>query len=101
MAEVSIDQQRVFFKENTNLKLTIENTFFEDAGSYTLDVIFPLHIEENRKAFGAINRLDVSKQYKTFDAMIVVDSRVVFKGTAKITNISDAEVKLQMLSGNS
>ena len=101
MTEVYIDQQRVFFKENTNLKLTIENTFFEDAGSYTLDVIFPLHIEENRKAFGAINRLDVSKQYKTFDAMIVVDSRVVFKGTAKITNISDAEVKLQMLSGNS
>lgn len=101
MTEVYIDQQRVFFKENTNLKLTIENTFFEDAGSYTLDVIFPLHIEENRKAFGAINRLDVSKRYKTFDAMIVVDSRVVFKGTAKITNISDAEVKLQMLSGNS
>ncbi len=101
MTEVYIDQQRVFFKENTNLKLTIENTFFEDAGSYTLDVIFPLHIEENIKAFGAINRLDVSKRYKTFDAMIVVDSRVVFKGTAKITNISDAEVKLQMLSGNS
>lgn len=101
MTEVYIDQQRVFFKENTNLKLTIENTFFEDAGSYTLDVIFPLHIEENRKVFGAINRLDVSKRYQTFDAMIVVDSRVVFKGTAKTTNISDAEVKLQLLSGNS
>lgn len=101
MTEVYIDQQRVFFKENTSLKLTIENTFYEDAGSYTLDVIFPLDIEENLKAFGAINRLDVSKQYKTFDAMIVVDSRVVFKGIAKITNISDAEVKLQLLSGNS
>lgn len=101
MTEVYIDQQRVFFKENTNLKLTIENTFFEDAGSYTLDVIFPLDIEENRKAFGAINRLDVSKRYQTFNAMIVVDSKIVFKGTAKITNISDTEVKLQLLSGNS
>ena len=101
MTEVYINQQRVFFKENTSLKLTIENTFFEDAGSYTLDVVFPLDIDENRKAFGAVNRLDVSKRYKTFDAMIVVDSRVVFKGTAKTTNISDTEVKLQLLSGNS
>lgn len=101
MTEVYIDQQRVFFKENTNLKLTIENTFFEDAGSYTLDVVFPLTIEQNRRVFGAINRIDVSKRYQTFDAMIVVDSKLVFKGTAKITNINDSEVKLQLLSGNS
>ena len=101
MTEVYINQQRVYFKENTSLKLTIENTFFEEAGSYTLDVVFPLDIDENRKAFGPVNRLDVSKRYQTFDAMIVVDSRVVFKGTAKITNISSTEVKLQLLSGNS
>lgn len=101
MTEVYIDQQRVYFKEKTSLKLTIENTFFENAGSYTLDVIFPLHIDENRKVFGSINRLDVSKQYQTFDAMIVVDSKMVFKGTAKVTSINDSEVKLQLLSGNS
>lgn len=101
MTEVYINQQRVYFKENTTLKLTIENTFFEDAGSYTLDVIFPLGIDENRKVFGAINRLDVSKRYLTFDALIIVDSKAVFKGTAKITNVNDSEVKLQLLSGNS
>ena len=101
MTEVYIDQQRVFFKENTSLKLTIENTFFGNTGSYTLDVTFPLDIEENRKAFGYVNRLDVSKKYKKYDAMIVVDSKMVFKGSAKITNISDSEVKLQLLSGNS
>ena len=101
MTEVYINQQKVFFKEDTSLKLTIENTFFEDAGSYTLDVVFPLGIEQNRRVFGAINRIDVSKRYQTFDAMIVVDSKTVFKGTAKMTNINDAEVKLQFLSGNS
>ena len=101
MTEVYINRQRVFFKENTTLKLTIENTFFEDAGSYTLDVVFPLDIEQNSRVFGAIHRIDVSKHYQTFDAMIIVDSKVVFKGTAKITSVNDSEVKLQMLSGNS
>lgn len=101
MTEVYIDHQRVFFKENTSLKLTIENTFFEDAGSYTLDVVFPLDIEQNRKVFGVINRFDVSKRCRTFDAMIIAGSKVIFKGTAKITNVNASEVKLQLLSGNS
>ena len=101
MTEVFIDQQRVFFKENTSLKLTIENTFFEDAGSYTLDVVFPLDIWQNRKVFGAINRPDTSTRYQTFDAMVLTDSKVVFKGIAKITGVNDKEVKLQLLSGNS
>ena len=83
------------------MKLTIENTFFENAGSYTLDVVFPLDIEQNRKVFGGINRFDVSKRYRTFEAMVVVDSKLVFKGTAKITNVNENEVKVQLLSGNS
>jgi hypothetical protein len=101
MTEVYINQQRAYFKEDTSLKLTIENTFFEDAGSYTLDVTFPLDIEQNRRIFGPMGRLDVSKRQQSFDALIVVDNRPVFKGTAKITGVNDREVKLQMLSGNS
>jgi len=101
MTEVYINQQKVFFKEDTSLKLTIENTFFEDAGSYTLDVVFPLDIEQNRRVFGAINRMDVQKRYQKYDARIVGDSRIIFKGTAKITSINAEEVKMQLLSGNS
>lgn len=101
MTEIFINNQRAIFKEDSNIKLTIENTFFEDSGSYTLDVTFPLHIEQNRKVFGAINRMEVAKRYTTFDATILVDSKLVFKGTAKITNVNETEVKLQLLSGNS
>lgn len=101
MTEVYIDQQRVYMKEGTSLKLTIENTFFQNAGSYTLEVAFPLDIEQNRKVFGAVNRVDVSKRYQTFEAMVIADSRLVFKGTAKVTGVNDREVKLQLLSGNS
>lgn len=101
MTEVFLNKQRAILKEDSKLKLTIENTFFEDSGSYTLDVTFPLDIEENRKVFGSINRIEVTKRFVTFDATILVDSKMVFKGTAKITNINDKEVKLQMLSGRS
>ena len=101
MTEVFINKQRAIFKEDSNLKLTIENTFFEDSGSYTLDVTFPLDIEENRKVFGSINRIEVAKRHTTFDASILVNSKLTFRGTAKITNVNDTEVKLQLLSGNS
>ena len=101
MTEIFINTQRVIFKEDSSIKLTIENTFFKNSGSYTLDVTFPLDIEQNRLVFGSINRMEASKKYKTFDAMILVDCKLVFKGTAKITSVSDIEVKLQLLSGNS
>lgn len=99
MTKVYINGKEVFFKENTSLKLTIENTFFEDAGSYTLDVIFPLSIEQNRIVFGSINRMDVSKRYQMFEAMIIVDNKVYFKGKAKTTGVTEDEVKVQMVSG--
>lgn len=101
MTEVYINSQRVYLKENSTLKLTIENTTYEGSGEYTLDVVLPLYIEANMKVFGHINRFDVSKKYRKFDAMIMVKSKVVFKGSAKITNITESEVKLQFLSGNS
>ena len=101
MTEVLLNGQRAVFKEDSNLKLNIENTFFEDSGSYTLDVTFPLDIWENRQVFGPVGRMDVTKQLVTFDAAILVGARLVFKGTARITNVNEREVKLQMLSGNS
>ena len=101
MTEVYINNQQAYLKEDTSLKVIIENTFFEDSGSYTLDVVFPLNIEQNRKVFGAINRMDVQKRYQKYDARIVVDSKMMFKGTAKITSINEEELKMQLLSGNS
>lgn len=101
MTEVYINNQQAYLKEDTSLKVIIENTFFEDSGSYTLDVVFPLNIEQNRKVFGAINRMDVRKIYVTYNARIVVDSKILFKGTGKITSINDEAVTLQLLSGNS
>lgn len=93
--------QHVNFLDTENIRLTIENTFFENSGSYTLDVTLPLHTPENLSFFGAINRLDTSKRYRSFETMMIADSRVVFKGTGRITSITDTEAKIQMLSGNS
>lgn len=95
------DWKHVYFPETESIRLTIENTFFEDSGSYTLDVTLPLAIPANLAFFGAVNRLDISKRYRSFDAMMVADSKVVFRGTARTTSVTDSEVKIQMLSGNS
>lgn len=101
MTEFFLNAERVYPKDEGTWKLNIVNTFFEDAGSYTLEISFPLDVIENRNAFGNINRQDVSKHPATFDAKIVADSKLVFCGTAKITGVTDTEVKLQMLGGNS
>lgn len=101
MTEVLINNKTAVIKDGSSLKLTIENTFFEDSGAYTLDVTFPLYIEQNRSIFGNINRLEVSKSQASYDAEIRVDNKVVFHGSAKVTNITDEEIKLQFLSGNS
>lgn len=101
MTEVFINNEIVFFEEGKSLKLTIENAFFEDSGSYTLDISFPLSIEQNLRIFGCVNRMDVSKRQTSFEAEIKIDNKTEFKGSAKITNITDEEIKLQLLSGNS
>lgn len=101
MTEFFLNAERVYPKDEGTWKLNIVNTFFEDAGSYTLEISFPLDVIENRNVFGSINRQDVSKRPATFDAKIVADSKLVFCGTAKITGVTDTEVKLQMLGGNS
>ena len=93
--------ERVYFLDTEKIKLTIENTFFENSGSYSLDITLPLNIQENRNFFGPINRLDISKRYRSYNAMIIADSKMVFKGTGRTTSISDTEVKLQLLAGNS
>lgn len=102
MTKVYINEARVFPEmENQPIKITFENPFFEDSGSYTLELTFPLSIEDNVKVFGKLNRLDVTKTPADFNALIISENRTVFKGVAKITKVTEKSVGLQLLSGNS
>lgn len=51
MIELYLNNQRVFTDTSKTVKLTKENPYFTQSGSYTLDVSIPMDILENRQFF--------------------------------------------------
>ncbi len=98
MTIIYLDGQPVLVSTKS-LKLTAENPFFTKASSYTYDVELPL-AGDNRKIFGRIQRLDVAKNARTFDAKLVIDAETYLAGKAHITSITDSVVKIQLLGDN-
>ncbi|MBR1500164.1 MAG: hypothetical protein IJ615_11175 [Bacteroidaceae bacterium] len=84
-----------------SIKLTKENPYFTQSDSYTLDVTLSMGIKENRNFFRNINRIERSKNVERMKCRLVVDNRLLLDGSAKITQISEQEVKVQLLGGNS
>lgn len=97
MIQLFLDGMPAIPKDNQSIKLTAENHFFTKSASYTYDVELPLAIDENRRIFGNIHRMDISKQQRIMEAVLNVDNVTVLSGTAHITSVSDASVKVQLL----
>lgn len=97
MTELFLDGQLAIPSQNTSIKLTSENIYFTKTSSYTYDVELPFAIPENKKIFGDINRLDVSKQSRTLSASLIVDNIPVLIGTAHIISLTEKSVKVQLL----
>ena len=96
-----LNEKQVFPDTSLSIKLTKENPYFTQSDSYTLDVTLPMDILENRKFFNNVNRLQVSKKVQRMSCRLIVDNRPLLSGSAKITQISDKEVKVQLFGGNS
>lgn len=101
MIELYLNKQRVYTGTSQDLKLTKENPFFTQSGSYTLDVVLPMDILENRQFFKNLQLLQTSKKTEKMTAMLVVDNNLLLSGSAVVNSISDKQVKLQLLGGNS
>lgn len=85
-----------------NIKVTYENQFVKDSGSYTYEVQFPMAILENKMIFKNVDRFDVSKKLATYDdCKLYVDNRLVISGKGNVTNITNSVVKLQIVGGKS
>lgn len=97
MIRIYLDGKLAIPKENQTIKLTSENFYFTKSASYTYDVELPLAIESNRKIFGNIHRMDISKNPRKLQAVMEVDNVTVLAGTAHITSVSDSSVKVQIL----
>lgn len=100
MTQIYLDDTQLYMADS-NIKLTRENAYFSQSGSYTLDVQLPLDIPQNKMFFGNIGRLETTKHNVKYKARLTVDNVDVLNGSATITNISDNAVKVQLLGGYS
>lgn len=96
-----LDGIQVYPSSGQNIKLTRENPYFTQSDSYTLDVTIPLDILENMRFFGNINRVEKKKIVKKFQCKLIVNNRILLDGSAKMVQITEKEVKVQLLGGNS
>lgn len=104
MFRLTLNNRPVVLKKDTQFKLTRENAMLTDSGDYTFDVTLPLKgCRENILALGAIHRMEVSKVPLSSSeyAFQLLADELSIEGTAVITSVTDAEVKLQLLAGRS
>ena len=96
-----LDNTQVYPDSSQNIKLTRENPYFTQSESYTLDVVLPMDILPNRQFFRNLQRMDTSKEAATCSCRLIVDNREMLTGTAKVTQVTQQQVKVQLLGGRS
>lgn len=102
MIHCTIDGKVGYPTTTDKIKVTYENQYINDSGSYTYDISFPMTIHENRMLFHNIHRFDVKKKTAAFEeCRLYVDNRLVMSGKGTVISISDTVVKLQIVGGKS
>lgn len=87
---------------SSNIKVTYENPFVKDSGSYTYDIEFPLSIASNRDVFGSLDRLEVGKQVSDFeDCQLYEMNTLIIAGKGTVNSITETSVKMQIVGGTS
>ena len=101
--QLLIDNKPVIVKKGTSIRLTRENPAISQNGDYTLDVTLPLAgCLENINVFGIPHYRHqplVGLADKTYQFAMEA-SRLRLTGTAVVTQVSEEEIKLQLLAGN-
>lgn len=102
MIHCTIDNQTAYPSTGDKIKVTLENQFVKDSGTYTYEISFPMDILQNQLVFGHVNRLEVSKMIADFeDCKLYSDNRLIMSGKGTVTSITDKIVKLQLVGGKS
>ncbi len=95
------DWTRVYFDASNGFKLTRENPYFTQSESYTFDVSIPMGILDNRRFFQNLQRMESSKKSGLLSCRLTVNNQRVLDGSAKITQVTESLVKVQLIGGNS
>lgn len=102
MIEMIINGEVAYPDTSQKIKVTYENQYIKDSGSYTYEVQFPMAILENKKIFKNVDRFDVKKTVGDFeDCKLYADNRLIISGKGTVTSITNDVVKLQIVGGKS
>lgn len=99
--QLFLNDKEVIIDSTQEIKLTRENPYFTESESYTLEVSLPTHLVENRSFFGNIQHMERSKKTDPMSCRLLVNNRPVLIGTARVTQVTNAAVKVQLLGGKS
>ena len=100
MITLKIDGKVADIPADLSVSFVKENPFFTKSGEYTYDIEISLASKNNIAIFGSINRKDVHKEQKQFEAILLDGDSAIFEGIATIIGITDNSVSIQLLGGN-
>lgn len=102
MIQCIIDGKVGYPDTNNKIKVTYENQYIKDSGSYTYQINFPMSILANKALFKNVDRFDVRKDLPDYeDCRLLVDNRLIISGKGTIMGITNESVKLQIIGGKS
>lgn len=101
MVRLMLDNKEVVIDDTSAIKMTKENPYFTQSGSFSMDVKIPLSIYENAKFFGNIQRLQSRKRFQMMSAKLFVDNQCILNGSATVTGVTKETVTVQLFGGNS
>ena len=99
MITLYLNGKRAVIDEGQAFKLVRDNTYFTKSGTYTYNISLPV-CPENIAIFGMLSRKDVSKSDTKYEARMLVNNSEVLNGAATVTNVSEEEIKIQLIGGN-
>ena len=102
MIESIINGISTYPDSSNSIKVTYENPYVKDSGSYTYEISFPMSVTANFKFFSGINRFEVSKKRDAYeDCKLIADNRLVISGKGTIKSVTNDTVKMQIIGGTS
>ena len=102
MIECIINGVSTYPDTSNSIKVTYENPYVKDSGSYTYEISFPMGVTTNFKFFSGISRFEISKKCAAYeDCKLFVDNMLIISGKGTIKSVTNEVVKIQIVGGAS
>lgn len=102
MLYCTLNGKKAYPDTSAKIKVTYENQYINDSGSYTYEITFPMYVLVNKVLFSNADRFEVRKKINDFDdCKLYVDNRLIISGKGTVTGITNEQVKMQIVGGSS